>query len=151
VNPFGRMCGTIYPGSCIRLVLGFGIKTGYDNKSYPSPKLTPSRRLMIESLSSFVLNPCLTFLNSACTLFISNQVYSLVRVYHRVILLWFCMYFPILFCYNSTLVSTNPTQYPTWCPFTSEPWCSDLTRDFVYQSCSSHPSDYHLPSCQWSL
>jgi hypothetical protein len=29
-NPFGRMCGTIYPGSCIRWVLGFGIKTGYD-------------------------------------------------------------------------------------------------------------------------
>jgi hypothetical protein len=30
VNPFGHMCGTIDPGSCIRLVLGFGIKTGYD-------------------------------------------------------------------------------------------------------------------------
>jgi hypothetical protein len=25
------MCGTIDPGSCIRCVLGFGIKTGYDN------------------------------------------------------------------------------------------------------------------------
>jgi hypothetical protein len=24
------MCGTIDPGSCIRRVLGFGIKTGYD-------------------------------------------------------------------------------------------------------------------------
>jgi hypothetical protein len=24
------MCGTIYPGSCIRWVLSFGIKTGYD-------------------------------------------------------------------------------------------------------------------------
>jgi hypothetical protein len=30
VSTFGRMCGTIDPGSCIRLVLGFGIKTGYD-------------------------------------------------------------------------------------------------------------------------
>jgi hypothetical protein len=30
VNTFGRMCGTIDPGSCIRWVLGFGIKTEYD-------------------------------------------------------------------------------------------------------------------------
>jgi hypothetical protein len=27
---FGRMCGTIDPESCIRWVLGFGIKAGYD-------------------------------------------------------------------------------------------------------------------------
>jgi hypothetical protein len=33
VNTFGRMCGTIDPGSCIRWVHGFGIKTGYDKKS----------------------------------------------------------------------------------------------------------------------
>jgi hypothetical protein len=37
------------------------------------------------SISLFVSHPCLTFLNSDCTSFISNQVYSLVRVYHRVI------------------------------------------------------------------
>jgi hypothetical protein len=30
VSTFGRMCGTIDPGSRIRWVLGFGIKTGYD-------------------------------------------------------------------------------------------------------------------------
>jgi hypothetical protein len=30
VSTFGRMCGTIDPGSCIRWVLGFGIKIGYD-------------------------------------------------------------------------------------------------------------------------
>jgi hypothetical protein len=30
VSTFGRMCGTIDPGSCIRWVLGFAIKTGYD-------------------------------------------------------------------------------------------------------------------------
>jgi hypothetical protein len=30
VSTFGRMCGTIDPGSCIRWVLGFGIETGYD-------------------------------------------------------------------------------------------------------------------------
>jgi hypothetical protein len=29
VNTFGRMCGIIDPRSCIRQVLGFGIKTGY--------------------------------------------------------------------------------------------------------------------------
>jgi hypothetical protein len=31
MNTFGCMCGTIDPGSCIRLVPGFGIKTGYDS------------------------------------------------------------------------------------------------------------------------
>jgi hypothetical protein len=31
MSTFGHMCGTIDPGSCIRLVLGFGIKTVYDN------------------------------------------------------------------------------------------------------------------------
>jgi hypothetical protein len=31
VDTFGRMCGTIDPGSGIRWVLGFGIKIGYDN------------------------------------------------------------------------------------------------------------------------
>jgi hypothetical protein len=30
VNTFGRMFGTIDLGSCIKSVLGFGIKTGYD-------------------------------------------------------------------------------------------------------------------------
>jgi hypothetical protein len=30
VDTFGRMCGTIDPVSCIRWVLGFGIKTGCD-------------------------------------------------------------------------------------------------------------------------
>jgi hypothetical protein len=36
VSTFGRMCGTIDPGSCIRWVLGFGIKTGYDNDCFTS-------------------------------------------------------------------------------------------------------------------
>jgi hypothetical protein len=31
VSTFGRMCGIIDPWSCIRRVLGFGIKTGYDS------------------------------------------------------------------------------------------------------------------------
>jgi hypothetical protein len=30
MNTFGHMCGTIELGSCIRWVLSFGIKTGYD-------------------------------------------------------------------------------------------------------------------------
>jgi hypothetical protein len=45
--------------------------------------------LMNVSLSLFVLNPCLTFLNSACTTFTLNQVYSLVHIYHRAISWWF--------------------------------------------------------------
>jgi hypothetical protein len=31
MNTFGHMSGAIDPGSCIRRVLGFGIKTGYDS------------------------------------------------------------------------------------------------------------------------
>jgi hypothetical protein len=34
---FGRMYGIIDPGSCIRWVLGFGIKTGYDIASEGTP------------------------------------------------------------------------------------------------------------------
>jgi hypothetical protein len=30
VNTFSRMCGTINPGSCIRWILSFDIKTGHD-------------------------------------------------------------------------------------------------------------------------
>jgi hypothetical protein len=33
VSTFGRMCGTIDTGSCIRWVLSFGIKIGYDRTS----------------------------------------------------------------------------------------------------------------------
>jgi hypothetical protein len=42
------------------------------NKSHPDPKLTASLRLMIECLSLFISNPCLTFLSSACILFTSQ-------------------------------------------------------------------------------
>jgi hypothetical protein len=35
VSTFGHMCGTIDPGSCIRWVLSFGIKTRYDT---PTPR-----------------------------------------------------------------------------------------------------------------
>jgi hypothetical protein len=48
-------------------------------------KLTASLRLMIESLF-LMLNTRLTSLNSACISFTSNQVHSLVRIYHRVML-----------------------------------------------------------------
>jgi hypothetical protein len=34
VTTFGHMCGTSDPVSCIRWVLSFGIKTGYDNQSH---------------------------------------------------------------------------------------------------------------------
>jgi hypothetical protein len=52
-------------------------------------KLTASLRLMIGSLFSFVSNPCLTFLSSACISFTPNQVYPLIHIYHRAILWWF--------------------------------------------------------------
>jgi hypothetical protein len=40
VSTFGRMCGTIDPGSCKRWVLSFGIKPGYDSHSID--KVVPS-------------------------------------------------------------------------------------------------------------
>jgi hypothetical protein len=52
------------------------------NKSHPSHKLTTSLRLMIESLSLFVSDPCLAFLSSAWISFTLNQMYSLVHVYY---------------------------------------------------------------------
>jgi hypothetical protein len=42
VNSFARMCGTIDPESCIRWVLGFSIKTGYDRGAGPTYKASPS-------------------------------------------------------------------------------------------------------------
>jgi hypothetical protein len=39
VFTFGRMCGTIDPGSCIQWVLSFGIKNGYDRVGPASPTL----------------------------------------------------------------------------------------------------------------
>jgi hypothetical protein len=36
VDTFGCVCGTIDPGSCIRWVLGFGLKTGYDTARFAS-------------------------------------------------------------------------------------------------------------------
>jgi hypothetical protein len=50
------------------------------------------------SLSLFVSNYCLTFLSSACTSSTSNQVYSLVRIYHRAISWRFhkCLSFALL-------------------------------------------------------
>jgi hypothetical protein len=52
-------------------------------------KLTVSLSLMIRSLSSFVSNPYLTFVSSACILFSPNQVYPLVCICHWTILWWF--------------------------------------------------------------
>jgi hypothetical protein len=107
------------------------------NKSHPSPKLTASLWLRIKSLSSFVSNPCLTFLNSTCLSFTPNQVYSLVRVYLEPYRWGFTSASLPPLHSNSTLVSANPTQYPTCCPFTSKPWCSDFARDFVNPSYSA--------------
>jgi hypothetical protein len=48
-------------------------------------KLNASLRLMIKSFF-LVLNTRLTSLNSACISFTSNQVHSLLRIYHRAML-----------------------------------------------------------------
>jgi hypothetical protein len=48
MSTFSRMCGTIDSGSCIRWVLGFGIKTGYDTvcpKEAKEKDLLESHRL----------------------------------------------------------------------------------------------------------
>jgi hypothetical protein len=58
------------------------------NKLHPDPKLSTSLRLMIESLTLFVSNPCLTFLSCACVSFTPNQVYNLVQFYHQALSLW---------------------------------------------------------------
>jgi hypothetical protein len=57
---------------------------------------------------------------------------------------------------NSTLVSANLTQYPSWFPFMSESCHYDVTHDFVCPSYSLYPREWHLHSSQrsfrsWSL
>jgi hypothetical protein len=49
-------------------------------------RLSLPQILMSVSLSLFVLKPCLTFLSIVYISFTPNQVYSLVRIHHRVIL-----------------------------------------------------------------
>jgi hypothetical protein len=64
-------------------------------------------------------------------------VYSLVRVYIEPYRWGFASApLPPLHS-NSTLVSANPTQYPTWCLFTFEQGCSDFARDYVSPSYSA--------------
>jgi hypothetical protein len=104
------------------------------NKSHPSPKLTASLRLRIKSLPSFVLNACLTFLNSTCLSFTPNQVHSLVRIQHQAISHWFYQRLPN--CPTRARVSLISSMYHTWCRSTSEPCSHDLTRAFMYLSCS---------------
>jgi hypothetical protein len=55
------------------------------NESHPGRMLMASLRVMIEGLFYVASNPCWTFLSSACMSFTPNQVYPLVRIYHRAI------------------------------------------------------------------
>jgi hypothetical protein len=94
--------------------------------------------MMIESLSLFVLDPYLTFLSSACISFTTNQVYSLVHVYHWSVSLWVrkCLPTTILLYWCSCIGYVYPV--PSLVSFTSEPCHIDLTRDLVYPSCSTY-------------
>jgi hypothetical protein len=63
VSTFGRMCGTIDPGSCIRWVLGFGIKLGMIawRQWCPNAVHHPGGRLRAARRSSWrwVWEPCI--------------------------------------------------------------------------------------------
>jgi hypothetical protein len=104
------------------------------NKSHPSTKFTASLRLMLKSLSLFVSNPYLTFLNSGCTSSTPTQVDSLIRVYHRAMSLWLrkCPLQP--FRSNSAFVLTQSIQYPTWCQSTFR----HCHHDLAMPSCIHH-------------
>jgi hypothetical protein len=79
-------------------------------KSHPSPKITASLWLRIESLPTFVSNSCLTFLNSTCLPFTPNQVHSLVHIQHQAISCWFYTFtqFP---CWSSCIVDFEQVPY----------------------------------------
>jgi hypothetical protein len=79
-------------------------------KSHPSPKITASLWLRIESLPTFVSNSFLTFLNSTCLPFTPNQVHSLVRIQHQAISCWFYTFtqFP---CWSSCIVDFEQVPY----------------------------------------
>jgi hypothetical protein len=55
-------------------------------------------------------------------------------VYHQVLSLWCCEYLPVTIHTNSTLVSANPTQYPSWCLLVFKP----CRRDLIVPSCIHH-------------
>jgi hypothetical protein len=120
---------------------------GY-NKSHSGPKLSSSLRLMIKSLPCLFQAP-LDFLKWCCMSSTLNQVYSLVRAYHRAISWWLRKHLP--FCLNGARVSLISSKYPTWCRSTFEPCCFELTNDFVYPSYSICLRECLLHSCQSSF
>jgi hypothetical protein len=118
------------------------------NESHLGPKLMTSLRLMTESLSLFVSNPCLTFLNSSCLSFTPNQVYPLVCIHHRAISCRFHKRLPFALLelvyhwfWASTLHGVGPLSSHVVmispCLWVSIMFC--------------HPREYHLRSRQWSI
>jgi hypothetical protein len=117
-------------------------------KSHPSPKITASLWLRIESLPTFVSNSFLTFLNSTCLPFTPNQVHSLVRIQHQAISCWFYTFtqFP---CWSSCIVDFEEVPYMVSVHFQAIlSWshsCLQLSVLFGY------PRECHLRPCQRSI
>jgi hypothetical protein len=90
--------------------------------------------LMNVSHTLFVSNPCLMFLNSACTSFTPQQSVPLgshLSSSHIVMVSQ-----PSIICPIKARVSLISSKYPTWCRFTLEPCRHDLTCAFSYPSCA---------------
>jgi hypothetical protein len=103
------------------------------NKSYPSPKAYCSTKIVGQRSFLVVLKPCLTFLSSAanrslptkCTPWFTSIIERIMAVLQ-----------PSTICPTRALVSLISSKYPTRCRSTSEPCHHDLTRAFIYLSCS---------------
>jgi hypothetical protein len=63
-EPFWPMCGTIDPGSCIRWVHGFGIKTGYDTSLGEDLRWSAT---FVVTLLTFDWMGALPFIGSVCS------------------------------------------------------------------------------------
>jgi hypothetical protein len=62
------------------------LKSRSYNKWYPSPKAYRFSKIDDRKSPLLVSKPCFTFLSSVCTSLTSNQVCSLVHIYHRAML-----------------------------------------------------------------
>jgi hypothetical protein len=99
-------------------------------------------------LSLYISNPCLTFLNTAFTSFTPNQVYTLVRIYHRAISWRFCNSLPFALLelvYHWSRASTLHGIDPLLSHVIMISPCLYVSIMFY------HPREYHLRSSRWAI
>jgi hypothetical protein len=102
------------------------------NKSHPSPKAYRSSKIVGQKPFLGVSKPCLTFLSSVANRSLSIKCtpwFTSIIERYRVLQ-------PSTICPTRARVSLILSKYTARCRSTSEPCLHDLTRAFMYLSCS---------------